>query len=268
MVKPNLYAQLNEEQKKISLYIYGDIVSEGWRWGDDEVSSHVILEHLQNENIEFIDVFINSYGGEVFEGLTIYSILKRHKAKVNVVVDGIAASIASVIALAGDSLTLYRHSMMMVHNAWTIAWGNANDFRKTAEDMDKIMDSVNEVYMNKFTGTKEELQKLLDEETYLNASDCLVYGFADRVVDEDNHTSAQMKMIWNMVNKSKSKPQEAVVQTNESLNSDEEGLEARIIAVLNKSLGMKVGEENEANLEINEPKKPNNRFFRNGGNKV
>ena len=201
-MKNEIFGKLSEDGKTAELYIYGDIVSEDWRWFDNEVSSALVLSELEKESIEQIDVFINSFGGSVFEGLTIYSILKRQKAKVNVFIDGIAASIASVIALAGDTVTMYKHSMMMVHNCWSIAYGNANDLRETAKDLDKIMDSINEVYMGKFSGSLEELKELLDNESYLSATDCLNYGFCDSIVEgKDVNAKMQMEAIKTLVSK-------------------------------------------------------------------
>ena len=203
-MRSNIFGKLSDDGRKVELCIYGDIVSESWRWGMADVSSQVVLRELENENIDQIDVFINSFGGDVFEGLAIYSILKRQKAKVNVTIDGIAASIASVIVLAGDTITMHKHSMMMIHNCWTGATGNAKELRNTADDLDKIMDSVNEVYMNRFTGGLEVLKTLLDNETLLSASECMECGFCDSVINSENKESKmQMKVIQKLAQESK-----------------------------------------------------------------
>ena len=112
----------NTETKTADIYIYGDITS--WPWFEGEVSSYTLAKELESlEDAENINIYINSYGGEVAEGLAIYNALKRHKAKVTTVVDGFACSIASVIFAAGDERIMSNTSLLMIHNAWNIAWG-------------------------------------------------------------------------------------------------------------------------------------------------
>ena len=127
----------NTEDGPAELLLYGDISSSSW-WGD-EVTPKEFKKDLDDlGNVDEINVFINSDGGDVFAGQTIYSMLKRHKAKITVYVDGLAASIASVIAMAGDIIKMPKNSMMMIHNPWTWGAGYAADFRKLVDDKDKI----------------------------------------------------------------------------------------------------------------------------------
>ena len=143
------YYQLvvNQDNKSADLYIYGDIKS--WEWKQSDVSSYTLAKALTElePGIEEIKVYINSYGGEVAEGLAIYNALKRHKAKITPYVDCFASSIASVIFMAGDERIMSNASMLFVHNAWTYASGNANQLRKQADDLEQITQASINAYM-------------------------------------------------------------------------------------------------------------------------
>ncbi|KIN79928.1 head maturation protease, ClpP-related [Clostridium botulinum] len=166
-------------------YIYGDIVS--YKWDDTDTTAKSFKEDLDSlGDIDTLNIYINSPGGSVFQGTAIYNIIKRHKAKINIHVDGVAASIASVIAMAGDTIFMPRNSMMMIHNPWTFAWGNANELRKQADDLDKIRESLIEAYLSK-SGDKlsrETLIEIMDNETWLTAQECYDYGLCDELVEE------------------------------------------------------------------------------------
>lgn len=171
-----------KDNKTGELTLYGEISSSTW-WGD-EVTPKQFKEDLDAlGDIETLNVYINSPGGDVFAGQTIYSMLKRHKAQVNVYVDGVAASIASLIAMAGDKIIMPANAMMMIHSPWTIAMGNAQDFRKLADDMDKIRDSMIVAYESRSALTSEEIAEIMDAETWLSAEECLEYGFADEIAE-------------------------------------------------------------------------------------
>src|SRR5690606_28493465 len=132
-------------------------------------------------------------GGSVFEGVAIHNMLKRHKAKINVYVDALAASIASVIAMAGDTIFMPKNAMMMIHNPWTVAMGNSKELRKVADDLDRISVSAIETYLQK-AGDKleeEKLKQMLDDETWLSADDAYQYGLCD-VVQEANDMAASV----------------------------------------------------------------------------
>ncbi|PKE61557.1 Clp protease ClpP [Macrococcoides caseolyticum] len=136
---------LNESTAEID--IYGAIESEGW-------FSESSAKRFNNELKELGDVSkiylnINSPGGDVFEGQAIYSMLKRHKAHIVARIDGCAASIASVIAMAGDTVSMPNNAMLMIHDPWTFAIGNSREMRKVADDLDKINESIVNTYLNK-----------------------------------------------------------------------------------------------------------------------
>lgn len=130
-----------------------------------------------------IMVSINSPGGSVFDGNAIHNMLKRHKARVVVTVDGIAASIASVIAMAGDEIVMPENAMMMIHDPSSFVGGNSRDLRKEAEALDKIKPSLIASYRAKSGLDDDEIAELMAKETWLTAEDALAFGFADTIGD-------------------------------------------------------------------------------------
>ncbi|SDI19037.1 ATP-dependent Clp endopeptidase, proteolytic subunit ClpP [Alteribacillus persepolensis] len=174
------------------IFIYGDI--ERYQWIEEDTTASSFRDDLDNlGDVSTINLYINSPGGSVFEGVAIHNMLKRHEAKVNVRIDALAASIASVIAMAGDTIYMPKNSMLMIHNPWTIALGNAKELRKTADDLDRIGGSAVQSYLQKAGDklTEEKLQEMLDEETWLSADEAYQYGLAD-VVEEENQMAASI----------------------------------------------------------------------------
>lgn len=177
------YFQLttSEDGTTADLDIYGDI-SSCW-WDDDAMSAPKLSKQLDElGDVSQINVHINSYGGEVAEGLAIYSALRRHKARVRTTCDGFACSIASVIFMAGDERLMSDASLLMIHNAWTSAWGvNAADLRKLADDMDTITSASKSAYMARVFITEDELTELMDAETWISPADAVDMGFATAI---------------------------------------------------------------------------------------
>lgn len=182
----------------LQLYIYGDVEGDYYDWWTDQtIESETSAEHFREElgkypDVKEIEIFINSYGGEVFEGTAIYNQLRRHPAHKTVRIDGFACSIASVIAMAGDEVIMPRNTLMMIHNMWMGAVGNAAQLRKAADDLDVINAAGRQAYLQK-AGDKlseEELTAMMDAETWLTAEDCVRLGLADRFADEDADLSA------------------------------------------------------------------------------
>ncbi|MCX4365103.1 MAG: Clp protease ClpP [Bacilli bacterium] len=198
----------NEETEEAELFIYGDIVDMAW-WEED-VTANDIRKQLDETNAKTITVHINSLGGDTFTGVAIYNLLKEKSktSKIVTYVDAIAASAASIIAMAGNKIVMPSNTLMMIHNCWTLGIGNANELRKVASDMDKIMDAVIQCYLSKINITEDELRALLDEETYLTAQEALEKGFCDEIVElkEDstgvnqNALSSLVKIIKNSKN--------------------------------------------------------------------
>ena len=177
----------------LELYIYGDVEGDGRNWWTDEVirsetSANTFREDLAaHPDVSQINIYINSYGGSVFEGTAIYNQLKRYPARKTVYVDGFACSIASVIAMAGDEVVMPRNALMMVHNMWMGVCGNAAELRKAADDLDKINEAGRAAYLQKAGDklTAEAITQLEDGETWLTAEECIRYGLADRYAEQD-----------------------------------------------------------------------------------
>lgn len=168
------------DNKPAELLLYGEVSSSTW-YGDEVTPKQFKKDLDALGDVNEIKVYINSPGGDLFAGQAIYSMLKRHKASITVYVDGLAASIASVIAMAGDKIIMPKNSMMMIHNPWTIAMGNAKEFRKLADDMDKMGESIINVYKDRSGMQWAKIVELLDAETWLTADEAVSYGFADEV---------------------------------------------------------------------------------------
>lgn len=180
---------INETETEANLNIYGDITS--WEWLESDVSSYTLSKQLEAlpSTIAKLNVYINSYGGEVAEGLAIYNALKRHKAKVVTYCDGFACSIASVIFMAGDERVMSNASLLMIHNAWTFAQGNSKELRKQADDLDVITQASVNAYMSSVNITEKELKKMLDNETWLASAEALEKGFATSVINDSSNSN-------------------------------------------------------------------------------
>lgn len=173
------YFMTAETDKTMEILIYGEITS--WEWQDSDMSAYTLARLIQKSGAENINVRINSCGGEVAEGLAIYNSLKNHPAKVTTICDGFACSAASVVFMAGDERIVNDASLLMIHNAWSFASGNAEDLRKAAGDLDKISNAAAEAYRRVMMITEEELQQMLKEETWILPQEALTYGFATSI---------------------------------------------------------------------------------------
>lgn len=179
--------------KTLNMYIYSDVMPDGYDWWTGEViESETSAEHFRKELeaagvVVQINIYINSLGGSVMEGLGIYNQLRRHKAHKTVYVDGFACSVASVIAMAGDEVIMPSSSMMMIHAPLTRVLGNASELRKAADELDKISLSTMQTYLQKAGGklTAEKLSEMYDAEAYWSAAECIEMGLADRMADAD-----------------------------------------------------------------------------------
>ncbi|WP_163372677.1 head maturation protease, ClpP-related [Endozoicomonas acroporae] len=165
----------NEAGQTPELFIYDDI--DDW-FG---VSAQGVVDQIRNVDATDINVRINCRGGMVFEGIAIYNALRLHKANVHISIEGLAASIASVIAMAGDTVTIAENAMMMIHNPYGWAQGDAEAMRKTADVMDKIADSIAVSYTARTGKTIEEMKALMDTETWYTATEALAAGLVDQV---------------------------------------------------------------------------------------
>uniref|UniRef100_UPI0012FFE689 ClpP-like prohead protease/major capsid protein fusion protein n=2 Tax=Escherichia coli TaxID=562 RepID=UPI0012FFE689 len=162
-------------QSDADIYIYDEI---GF-WG---VTARQFVSDLNAlGNINHINLHINSPGGDVFEGIAIFNALKNHGASITVYVDGVAASMASVIAMAGDPIIMPENAFMMIHKPWGVSGGDANDMRDYADLLDKVEGVLLPAYAQKTGKTTDEIAAMLADETWMSGAECLAHGFADQV---------------------------------------------------------------------------------------
>lgn len=168
----------NETLTSADLFFYGDIVSDWWgAWNDTDQYPEAIREFLKGCEGKDLNIYINSAGGSVFAGIAIYNMLSRHKGFKTVHVDGMAASIASVIALAGDRVIVPSNAFLMIHKPWAECTGNADDCRKMADDLDAVEAGILNVYKAHLAegATIEDIQRMVAEETWLNGEEAAKY---------------------------------------------------------------------------------------------
>lgn len=179
------------ELRILELYLYGEIEGDYYDyWQGGIVKSTTSADYVRKTldeagKIDTVNVYINSIGGDVNEGVAIYNILKRHPAVVNVYIDAFAYSIASVIVMAGDKVFMPSNTTMMIHNAMWWCYGNSEQLRKSADNLDVINEASCNSYLVKANGKidKETLTTLLNAETYLTAEMALKYGFVDEIIN-------------------------------------------------------------------------------------
>lgn len=181
MNKNKKYYSMAVEDSQANIYIYGDIVS--WEWFESDVSSYTLAKEIEGLDVDTINIYINSYGGETAEGLAIYNALRRHKATVKTYNDGFACSAASMVFMAGDERIMSNTSLVWVHNAQWVSAGDYNDLRKDADDLEKINEAAVQVYMNHISITEDELRAMMDVETWISPEEALEMGFATSITN-------------------------------------------------------------------------------------
>lgn len=185
---------VKNDDKSAELMLYGDIAESFW---GDTISAKEVTEYLADLDVENIDVYINSNGGVVDTAIAINNALRRHKAKVTVNIDGIAASAATLITCAGDIVRMPKNALFMIHNPSTIAMGDSEEMRKQADVLEKYKNSITETYLQKVNIDKEKLSELMDNETWLNAEEALEYGFIDEITENTDIQVVENKVISN-----------------------------------------------------------------------
>ncbi|MDL0237648.1 Clp protease ClpP, partial [Clostridioides difficile] len=186
----------NETKDNAELYFYGDIVS-SWlgAWDDTDQYPESIKKFLDNVKGKDLDIYINSGGGSVFAGMAIYNMLKRHKGFKTVYIDGLAASIASVIALAGDKVIIPSNAYFMIHKPWCNVYGNSNELREQAEILDKIEEGIINVYSENLSldVNIEDIKNMLNNETWLTGEEAIKY-FNMEISDNVNAVACLSEM--------------------------------------------------------------------------
>jgi ATP-dependent protease ClpP protease subunit/glutaredoxin len=168
----------------VDLYLYDDIGMFG-------VKAKDLIEEVNTVKAQNLKVHINSYGGEIDEGIAIYSYLSRFPGEVTIYIDGIAASIASVIAMAGDKVIMSPAGLMYIHNPWTMTAGDAEDLQREAANLTKRKAALVAVYAEKTGLPSATIEKLMDDETLLNAEEAVELGFADEIESADRPDEAR-----------------------------------------------------------------------------
>lgn len=180
----------NKASNKATIVLYAGI-GQDW-WGDGSmISAKQFSDELNKlpDTVTEIELRINSPGGDVFDGIAIYNRLKQHKAKVTVYIDSLAASISSIIALAGDEIIMGEGALYMIHLPWTWAVGNRMDLDNTSNrllDIEELMLSIYEKKAKKAKSslTRSEIKAMLEKETWLNTDQALEHGFVDKAMEE------------------------------------------------------------------------------------
>jgi ATP-dependent Clp protease protease subunit len=163
--------------REATVFVYGYIVS--YAYFDDEISADGFVRRIENLEVDTLHVRINSGGGDVFQGLAIYNALKRHAARVVIHVDGVAASIASVIAMAGDEVLMGEGSFLMIHEPATCACGTADELRQGADVLDKVRDAIASIYASRTGNPVDGYLPLMKAETWYTAAEAIGAGLAD-----------------------------------------------------------------------------------------
>lgn len=234
--------------KKISeteteLYIYGNIEKKDWidEWfgtGGEKTDAYSLKDALAHVDTPNLTVRINSYGGSVSEGLAIYSLLSEFKGHLKTIVDGFACSAASVIFMAGQERVVPENGLLMIHNAWSYAEGDANVMKKMAEDLEKITQPSLNIYVNKTGLSQEKVKEMMDREEWITSQEAFELGFSTTQERKNEAMQAlEASFVYNLVMKNK-KLQEETKKQNEKNNLNDENINKiteKISAALEKS---------------------------------
>lgn len=224
----------NQAEDFAELYIYGDIVSSEWmKWDDSDTCPDDVANFLKEiEGVNKLNIYINSGGGSVFAGLAIYNQLRRNKAEKTVYVDGLAGSISSVIMFAGNKVIVPSNAFVMIHKPWYGIWGryNADEFRKMADDLDKIEEGILNVYEQHLKDGVdiETIRQLVQEETWLTGEQAAEYF--DIEIGEESKAAACVSDYFNSY---KNTPKELLSRPKQNESIKDEEIEALIARVNN-----------------------------------
>lgn len=221
----------DEAEKSADIYLMSSIGEDMWN-EKDECSAKRLVKEINN--IAFgtkINVFINSPGGDVFDGISIYNALFKHRANLTVEVTGLAASIASIIMLAGDKRIINKGSFVMIHNASSCCWGKAEDMREVADLLDKIDNELIQIYKDRTNLKSEaEIRKLMECETWFTSTDSVLKGFGteENTAQEEEKSSACINQKFVAKYRYKNVPKSVCVAMLDKDDSDDEKLEPTI----------------------------------------
>lgn len=220
--------QIAENQNVLQIYLYGEIEPSYLNiWGDlaeSKTSAEYIRKAIEKaETINGIELYINSIGGYVDEGVSIYNLLKRQSVPVTAYIDGMACSIASVVAMAADKIVMPSNTTMMIHHAVGGCYGNAKEHREFATQLDKISEASTNSYLvhagDKLT--REALEPLLDAETFLTAEEAFNIGLCDEILDPVDLTESK-EIVDDAQQKKNPKAKQAAVELLKMLGTKPE----------------------------------------------
>lgn len=212
--------------KRGEIYIYEEIGA-GWYGGITAKSFSETLKDLGKVNA--LDIYINSPGGSVFDGIAIYNQIRRFDGERVVHIDGIAASIASVIAMAGDKINIAANGMMMIHDPWSVAFGTADEMRKMADSLDKVRDTILDTYVATTKGDRTEISDLMSAETWLSADEAVEKAFATNKTDESN-IKAEFAMLAKFQNTPKPLRQSSTASSSLLARMDKRTMQLRRVS--------------------------------------
>tara|TARA_R100001440_G_scaffold59352_1_gene79124 strand:+ start:6950 stop:7936 length:987 start_codon:yes stop_codon:yes gene_type:complete len=172
----NNWYDFQNKAEVVEISIYDEI-------GDYGTSAKQFIDDLKSVGSKDITIRMNSVGGSVFDGLAIYNVLRSHQGYVKVKIEGLSASIASIIALAGDDIEMAENGFFMIHNPFGKSMGGADDMRKTADLLDKIKQELINIYANKTQLSEETISSMMDEETWLTSQEAKEMGFIDTITE-------------------------------------------------------------------------------------
>ncbi|MCB2311613.1 Clp protease ClpP [Clostridium tagluense] len=232
-----------EDNSTMDLYIYDDVEGDSTSWMGEVIESETSANYIKGQlekagDVKNINIYINSYGGSVKEGLGIYNQLKRHSAYKTAYIDGFACSIASVIPMACDHIIMGSNALMMVHHASMGVFGNVEELKKATKDLEVIDIASCSSYLAKAGNklTQETLTQLLDGQTWLNATDCVQYGLCDEIlgVEDKAITIAKQRLNQSIKDQINLTQHEEVIEVPKELIVQKTNAEKLMMAFNNK----------------------------------
>ena len=209
------YSIENKADNSVEISIYDEI-------GDYGTSAKNFIEEVKAVGTADITLRINSVGGSVFDGLAIYNTLRSHNGYVNIKIEGLAASISTVIAMAGDNIEMSENGFFMIHNPFGQSAGEAGDMRKTADLLDKIKNEIIEIYSKKSNLSFETLSDMMDKETWLSSQEAMDYGFIDTITEPMKVAASFDLSKFTNVNEKEVKDKLELITNKKSIKMTEE----------------------------------------------
>lgn len=185
-------------KKEADIHIYTSIGESFWEEGF--TAKHMVEQLQKLDKNAKLNIYINSGGGDAFEGKTIYNQLKRHIGEKHVYVDALAASAASVIAMAGDKIFMPKSALMMIHNPWSMGFGESKDLRKAADRLDIIRETTMDIYHERTGYDRDLIGEMMDEETWMTSEQAIRYGFADEETEEEIKAFNMVGVLYPVLN--------------------------------------------------------------------